>query len=250
MHGGGATVSAWLARMGIEARFVRGLRVTDAASLEVVVAVLAGLVNKQLVAELSALGAPAIGLSGADGLILQARRYDDELGFVGKIERVNPYADRGAAATAAPARHRADRDRARAARTSQLLNTNADTAAGEIAAALHAERLVFLTDVDGVLDADKRLLAHLTADEARALIASGVGGRRHDPEARSGDPRRERRLRDAHRRRHATGRARPGAGRRRDGHDGGRLIPACEVPVLPGGRGFWPALRAGSPSRR
>ena len=90
MHGGGATISAWLARAGIEAKFVRGLRVTDAASLEVVVAVLAGVVNKQLVAELSALGAPAIGLSGADGGILQARRYDDELGFVGQIERVNP----------------------------------------------------------------------------------------------------------------------------------------------------------------
>lgn len=174
VHGGGATVSAWLARMGIEAKFVRGLRVTDAESLDVVVAVLAGLVNKQLVAELSAFGAPAIGLSGADRLILQAQRYDDQLGFVGKIERVNAapiseLLDRGSLPVIAPIAV----DTSGLA-SSQLLNTNADTAAGEIAAALHAQRLVFLTDVDAVLDADKRPLTHLTPAEASALIASGA----------------------------------------------------------------------------
>ncbi len=112
VHGGGAAISAWLERSGIGARFVRGLRVTDAATLEVVVAVLAGVVNKQLVAELSALGAPAIGLSGADSMILQARRYDADLGFVGKIERVNPFPLRGAAAARLRAGDRAHRDRA------------------------------------------------------------------------------------------------------------------------------------------
>jgi acetylglutamate kinase len=173
VHGGGATISAWLSRAGIEARFVRGLRLTDAPSLEIVVAVLAGLVNKTLVSELSSLGAPAIGLSGADSLILQARRFDEELGFVGEIVRVNPYAIEellrlGHLPVIAPIAIEAD--------GGQLLNTNADTAAGEIAAALKAERLVFLTDVAGVLDAEKRLMSRLSADEARRLIAEGVAG--------------------------------------------------------------------------
>jgi len=173
VHGGGAAISSWLERSGIEARFAHGLRITDAATLEVVVAVLAGVVNKQLVAELSALGAPAIGLSGADSLILQARRYDPELGFVGMIHRVNPYPIQellglGYLPVIAPIAIETD------SAQSQLLNTNADTAAGEIAAALHAERLVFLTDVEGVLDGERHLLGHLNAGEASALIASGV----------------------------------------------------------------------------
>ncbi len=171
VHGGGATISAWLARTGVEATFVRGLRVTDAAALDAVVAVLAGVVNTQLVAELTALGARAIGLSGADGGMLQARRYDDELGFVGKIEAVDarPVEDLlrlGYVPVVAPI--------AIEAGGAQLLNTNADTAAGEIATALRARRLVFLTDVDAVLDAEKRSLAHLTPGEASALIASGA----------------------------------------------------------------------------
>ncbi len=173
VHGGGATISAWLARAGIEARFVRGLRVTDEPSLEIVVAVLAGLVNKTLVAQLGALGAPAIGLSGADSMLLQARRFDDELGYVGQVVRVNPYAvdellRLGHLPVIAPI--------AVEPGGKQLLNTNADTAAGEIAAALKAERLVFLTDVEGVLDEQKRLLPRLTAAEAESLIAAGTAG--------------------------------------------------------------------------
>lgn len=174
VHGGGAAVSAWLARGGIEPRFVRGLRVTDAATLDVVVAVLAGVVNKQLVAHLGALGAPAIGLSGADSMILQARRYDEALGFVGKIERVNPYPVEellrlGYLPVIAPIAVESDDSAA-----PQLLNTNADTAAGELAAALHAGRLVFLTDVEGVLDAERRVLPRLSVAQARALIAAGI----------------------------------------------------------------------------
>ena len=173
VHGGGAAVSEWLARSGIEPKFERGLRVTDAATLEVVVAVLAGVVNKQLVAQLAALGAPAVGISGADGMILQARRYSDELGFVGKIERVNPFPIEELLRLAhlpviAPIALEIDDAGA------QLLNINADTAAGEIAAALGAESLVFLTDVAGVLDTSKRLMTNLNAAEVRALIASGV----------------------------------------------------------------------------
>lgn len=173
VHGGGATVSAWLARAGLEARFVRGLRATDAASLDVVVAVLAGLVNKQLVAQLSTLGAPAIGLSGADSLILQASAYDEDLGFVGQITRVNAFPivellRLGYLPVIAPIAIDTDGD------APQLLNTNADTAAGAIAAALRASRLIFLTDVAGVLDDDKRLLPRLSADDASTLIANGT----------------------------------------------------------------------------
>jgi acetylglutamate kinase len=171
VHGGGAAVSAWLTRAGIEPKFVRGLRVTDAATLDVVVAVLAGLVNKQLVAELASLGAPAVGLSGADSMILQAERYDDDLGFVGRICRVNPYPIEellrlGYLPVIAPI--------AIEANSAQLLNTNADTAAGELAAALHAETLVFLTDVAGVLDTEKRLVPRLSAKDARSMIDDGV----------------------------------------------------------------------------
>jgi acetylglutamate kinase len=173
VHGGGATVSAWLERSGIAAKFVRGLRVTDAATLEVVVAVLAGLVNKQIVAQLAALGAPAIGLSGADGMILQAHRYDDELGFVGQIRKVHtaPLEELlrfGQLPVVAPIGIEVDGGSA------QLLNTNADTAAGEVAAAMRAERLVFLTDVPGVLDSERRVLPRLSAGDAQALIGSGV----------------------------------------------------------------------------
>jgi acetylglutamate kinase len=177
VHGGGSTISAWLERAGVEARFVRGLRVTDAATLEVVVAVLAGLVNKRLVAELSALGAPAVGLSGADGRILQAHRYDEELGYVGQIHRVEPQPVQELLRLAyVPVIAPIAVDASEGARDdgSRLLNTNADTAAGEIAAALGAVQLVFLTDVEGVLDEAKRLMPRLTSDQARAMVASGV----------------------------------------------------------------------------
>jgi acetylglutamate kinase len=170
VHGGGATISEWLERMAIAPRFVRGLRVTDAATLDVVVAVLAGLVNKQLVARLAALGVDARGVSGADEAFLQAEQYDAELGYVGRITRVHgaflSTMVQGVVPVIAPI--------AIEPTSGQLLNANADTAAGEIAAAMRAGRLFFLTDVAGVLDADGRIIERLTAGEAQALIASGV----------------------------------------------------------------------------
>lgn len=172
VHGGGATVNAWLERAGLKPKFVRGLRVTDEATLEVAVAVLCGLINKQIVADLTGVGAKAVGFSGADGGIVRARRYDEELGRVGRIERVDPapiedLLRAGYLPVIAPV----------AADTAGgLLNTNADTASGEIAAALRAERLVFLTDVEGVLDAGMQLQEHLTRSQAVALIAEGVAG--------------------------------------------------------------------------
>jgi len=174
VHGGGATISEWLDRHGVESRFVRGLRVTDERALEVVVAVLAGLVNKRLVAELGARGASACGLCGADVGILRARRYDPELGFVGEIVSVNVEPLRsvagGVVAVLAPIAVEVEGESLRP----QLLNVNADTAAGEVAAALGADRLVFLTDVPGVMDAAGAVRRRLSAADARELLDAGT----------------------------------------------------------------------------
>lgn len=177
VHGGGNVISEWLAVHGVEATFVRGLRATDERALEVVVAVLTGLVNKDLAARLNALGARALGIAGADANILRARRYDPELGFVGKIVSVDGEALRGLLAVGflpvlAPIGLEIEGDPPRA----QLLNINADTAAGEVARAVAASHLIFLTDVPGILDAEGRTLAHVGAEEVRELISSGTAG--------------------------------------------------------------------------
>jgi acetylglutamate kinase len=183
VHGGGATISEWLDKHEIESRFVRGLRVTDERALEVVVAVLAGLVNKRLVAELAARGAGVIGLSGADGALIRARRYDPELGFVGDVVSVDAaalttMAEGGAAVVLAPIAIEltatSEQPSEGEALGAQLLNLNADTAAGQIAASIQAERLVFLTDVPGVKDGDGVVLESLNAARAQQLLEAGV----------------------------------------------------------------------------
>jgi acetylglutamate kinase len=175
VHGGGAVITEWLARHNVETRFERGLRVTDEESLKVVIAVLGGLVNKEIVASLSALGENAIGMSGADGGLLQARVLDPNLGFVGEIVGVDTVAverllDAGAVPVIAPIAVQWEGERPSA----QLLNINADTAAGAIAAALEARWLVFLTDVEGVRSSQGELIERLSPDEAKGLIGSGV----------------------------------------------------------------------------
>jgi acetylglutamate kinase len=174
VHGGGAVISDWLKRMGVRTRFERGLRVTDAESLKVVVAVLAGVVNKELVASLASREATAVGLSGADGGILRARIADPALGFVGEITDVDASALRhlledGVTPVVAPVAL----EWSEAGPTGRLLNTNADTAAGAVAAALGARKLVFLTDVAGV-KADGAVLPALDPARAAELVQSGV----------------------------------------------------------------------------
>jgi acetylglutamate kinase len=175
VHGGGDLVSRWLETHGVQARFLDGLRVTEAEALEVVVSVLAGLVNKQLVAQLNALGARAVGLSGADGALLRARRARPELGFVGEITAV----DRALLETllmdgCLPVVASIAVEEEKGALTGQLLNVNADTVAGEMARHLDAAALAFLTDVAGVLDGQGRVLARLSPMEARQLLKAGT----------------------------------------------------------------------------
>lgn len=175
VHGGGAAISEWLARHNVPTRFERGLRVTDAETLKVVVAVLAGLVNKEIVAALNALGGRVMGLSGADAGILRARVIDPNLGFVGEITGVETRSlcallEGGVIPVIAPIALQWEGEKP----TAQLLNVNADTSAGAIAAALHAVRLVFLTDVPGVRSDDGATVSRLASADARALIGSGV----------------------------------------------------------------------------
>jgi len=173
VHGGGGLVSDWLRRLGGEARFREGQRVTDARALEVVAAVLAGLVNKSLVASLQARGVPALGLSGADGALLRARIVRPALGLVGEVEEVDASLlhrlwAQGLLPVVAPLALEWEEGRP----TGRLLNVNADLAAGAVAAALPARLLILLTDVPGVL-AEGRPLPRLSPQEAQALTARG-----------------------------------------------------------------------------
>jgi acetylglutamate kinase len=165
-----------MGRSGAEARFHQGLRVTDDAALEVVVAVLAGLVNKNLVAALGRMGVRALGVSGADGGLFSARIQDPALGRVGAISAVNrdtiDWAWQGGyLPVIAPLALSIEDD---PNGPGQLLNVNGDTAAGELAAALRAEELCFLTDVPGVLDESGQPIESLTQVAALALLSSGV----------------------------------------------------------------------------
>jgi len=176
VHGGGKLITEWLAKQGLSTQFVQGERVTDKATLEVVISVLAGLVNKEIVATINDLGGQAMGISGVDGALIQGKIKDIELGYVGTVGKVNitPLAvllQSGYIPVVAPvslfAFDRPDK-------ALPILNINGDTVAGEIAAAIGAERLIFLTDVVGICDRSGRLLSQLSPDEAEALVASGV----------------------------------------------------------------------------
>lgn len=173
VHGGGAEASRWLEAMSIPSRFERGLRVTDERVLPVVVAVFAGLVNKRIVAAINGNGALAAGMCGADGRILECRIADPDLGFVGDPVTVNTRAitalrEAGIIAVIGPI------GCAPGEGPDQLVNINADTVAGNVAAALQARKLVFLTDIDGVRDASGAVIPSLAAARSRELIADGT----------------------------------------------------------------------------
>lgn len=172
VHGGGGEIAQLQKRLGLEPRFVEGLRVTDDASLQVAEMVLSGLVNKRLAARLVAQGVRAIGLSGVDGGLLRAEKLTHPAGDLGRVGRI--VAVETACLT----------DLLRAGFTPLVspislgedgrpYNVNADHAALAIAGALHVGEMIFLTDVPGVLSGGE-VLPELTADRARALIAEGV----------------------------------------------------------------------------
>ena len=176
VHGGGNVASEWLGRLDIATSFVRGLRITDLETLRVVTAVLAGLVNKELVSAIWRSGGKAVGLSGADGGLMLAKNKTPELGYTGEELKVNVAVielllKAGYMPVIAPISlgllEGSDMD-------TNLLNVNGDTAAGEIAAALQVEKLIFLTDVPGLYDSSKKLIRKLSPQDARELVASGV----------------------------------------------------------------------------
>lgn len=177
VHGGGPQISATLRKRGVESRWAEGLRVTDAETLEVVQSILAGVVNPDIVRLLIGHDAAAAGITGIDGNLLSVREKDPRLGFVGEVEEVHPeiiigMLERGFVPVIAPiGRGKAD---------GLVYNVNADTAAGRIAAALGAEKLVYLTDVEGVyrdFDTKEELIQRLTLRELRELVTGGgIGG--------------------------------------------------------------------------
>lgn len=149
VHGGGPEINAWLGRIGIEPQFINGLRVTDASTMEIVEMVLVGKINKSLVSLINKAGATAVGLCGKDGRLLTARpSAQSGLGFVGDIARVDPAVLKPLLA----AGHIPVIASVAADESGQAYNINADTAAGELAAALGAEKLILLTDVAGILE--------------------------------------------------------------------------------------------------
>jgi acetylglutamate kinase len=183
VHGGGPQIEAMLKRLGIKSQFAAGLRITDAATMEIVEMVLAGSINKQIVGFINGAGGKAVGLCGKDGNMVIARKahrhvIDPEtkretvvdLGFVGEPEKVdvtvlNQILGRELIPVLAPLATSGNGD---------TYNVNADTFAGYIAGALKAKRLLLLTDVPGVLDKSKSLISELSVNDARRLIGDGT----------------------------------------------------------------------------
>jgi len=174
VHGGGSEISAWQQRMGLEPKFINGLRVTDAPTMEIAKMVLTGKVGPDIVARIHTLGAGAIGLSGEDGPTLLVRPRAEaggaDLGFVGDVAQVNAepliaILDQGRIPVMASIGLGYD---------GHAYNINADTVAAELAVALHASKLILMTDVDGVQDAEGNLISELDAPNAQALLGAGV----------------------------------------------------------------------------
>ncbi len=183
VHGGGPQINQMLGRMGIESRFSGGLRITDDQTMDVVEMVLGGCVNQDIVGLICNQGGRAIGLSGKDDHFMRGKRLEPvagkdetgkptlvDLGRVGDVERVDPRVlagliGEGLIPVVSPIAVDAE---------GSALNVNADTAAARIAAALHAAKLVLMTDVEGVKDRDGRLLSSLVAREAEEMIEAGV----------------------------------------------------------------------------
>ena len=169
VHGGGPQIERMLTRLNIPTRFVEGLRATNGETLEIVEMVLSGSINKAIVQAIHNAGGQAIGLSGKDGKLIVAERVSDkDIGFVGNVVGVNgtilkDISDSGYIPVIAPLAAGVD---------GTAYNVNADTAAGSVAKALMAEKLILLTDVPGVLDANLKPISSMSTREARKLVKS------------------------------------------------------------------------------
>jgi acetylglutamate kinase len=183
VHGGGPQIDATMKRMGIQAQFVAGLRVTDAETMDIVEMVLGGKLNKEIVALINLHGGQAVGLSGKDANLIVATKKQlyrpltpggppelVDLGQVGEVKTINStiidvLGSQGFIPVISPTG---------VGEQGESYNINADTVAGDIAAALRAEKLLFLTDVEGILDGDKKLMSTLNPDDVRTLTQDGV----------------------------------------------------------------------------
>jgi acetylglutamate kinase len=183
VHGGGPQIGQMLDRLSIKSNFIDGLRVTDEAAIDIVEMVLTGSINKQIVSGINAAGGRAVGISGKDGNLILARKLERmkidpttlenklvDLGFVGVPDKVSPEVLRQIMASdlipvIAPIG---------IGPKGETYNINADTVSGAIAGAMQAERLILLTDVEGVLDQDRKLIPKLSVRECRALIDNGT----------------------------------------------------------------------------
>jgi len=183
VHGGGPQIGAMLERLKIKSEFIDGLRVTDQETVEIVEMVLSGSINKQIVTAINGVGGSAMGLSGKDGRLIQAKKLlrskkdpDSniesvlDLGFVGEPDQINPkilqdFESSDVIPVIAPIG---------VGENGETYNINADTAAGAIASALNASKLIMLTDIAGVMDSDKNLMPTLSRDQAASLISDGT----------------------------------------------------------------------------
>ncbi len=171
VHGGGPMINEMLGKLGIQSEFVRGKRVTDKATVEVVEMVLTGLVNKRIVQAIMDEGGRAVGLSGKDDDLMVCEADDPELGFVGRPVEMNVQVLRdlfnaGIIPVVAPV--------ATGMADNETFNVNGDTAAGAIAGALQADRLLLLTDVSGVKNKDGEIVTQMTPEDVHAMIADGT----------------------------------------------------------------------------
>jgi acetylglutamate kinase len=183
VHGGGPQIGTYLKKLGKESRFVQGMRVTDAETMNIVEMVLVGMVNKEIVGLINRHGGKAVGLSGKDGNLIEAEKYflSEEkakdtpseiidIGLVGKVTRINAalitsLARDGFIPVIAPTG---------VGEQGETFNINADIVAGEVAAALQAEKMILLTDVAGVMDQNKQLINTMSDLDARRMIETGV----------------------------------------------------------------------------
>ena len=173
VHGGGKLIDKWLGQLGVMPRFVEGLRVTDSDTLQVVIAILSGVVNTSIVSSINQLGGKAVGVSGVDGNIIVGSIDRPELGLVAgavtvDTDMLKTLIDSGIIPVIAPIAANLN------SQEQPCLNANADTVAGAVALAMQSQKLIFMTDVEGVYDSSRKLIRKITYKQLNKLIDSNV----------------------------------------------------------------------------